>query len=1066
VGNLSEGSLRLKTLGALEISIGEKPITGLASAKAKALLIYLAVTDRAHSRGALAGMFWGELPEGDARRNLRVELTKLRRAVGDCLTATRREVSFNAEIPYSLDVAEFVEQVGEIDRAAAHAGVADALSLYRGDFLADFQVRAAPAFEEWVLVERERLRQLALMGLFWLADVAGSQGDYEAGLRYAHQILGLDPWQETGHRLVMTFLARAGQRGAALAQYETCRRVLAEELGVEPEPETTALFEKIRSGDPALVSARVKPGEQQQIPPQILQHNLPAPTTSFHGRSAELDQVQKILQEPSCRLLTLLGLGGIGKTRLALELGRRLVEREGAEFPDGVFFVPLDAIEDRGGIVQAIAEVIGFRFSGRADPQDQLFAFLSNKQMVILLDNFEQLIHEAPLLTELLQAASQIKLVATSRERLNLYEEWLFALDGLSYPSLDESPQRVELAEFEAVELFVKRAQRLNFDFTLEYEGKGVRKICQILEGMPLGIELAASWTHIFSCAEIAATIERNMADLVVSPQNVPERHHSLLATFDYSWALLTTEEQNVLARLAVFRGGFDWPAAKAVAQTTRRILANLVEKSLVRRLSSGRYVVHSQVQQFSRANIPVEDREQIVDDHAAFFAGFLWDRTSNIQVSGQEDVIQEITNDLDNIRRAWAVAVERGSILWLTQMVETLFLFIYKRGLHRDGFQLFSEAIAFLERAERPLEEGQEKLLGKLLIRQGRCGEFASPNFEEPWALLERGMEISRRYEEYEDQALALLGLGVLKLFTGDYDQAQAHFDASLRIGRERQYVWIVANDLNLLAWLRIANQENERAKILCREAIDLHERLGDLNGRASALTTLGIIHSDAGEYAAAQEVYAEVLVQCQQSGHRVGAAAALTGLFVASYRQGKFDQARDFAHQSLAVNEDVGNRLGTAIAHHNLGFLAGKAGNHIDAVAHFRTTLETYQAIEADIVRVNNSRRYLADSFIAMGEWGSAREQLHRALTTITSEMAGNQILELLLSCATLFGKVDEEELAGTLLAFVQDHEAATPALEERIAALSDSLPIPAHQPTIESLEGALEAALTKLA
>jgi tetratricopeptide (TPR) repeat protein len=307
---------------------------------------------------------------------------------------------------------------------------------------------------------------------------------------------------------------------------------------------------------------------------------------------------------------------------------------------------------------------------------------------------------------------------------------------------------------------------------------------------------------------------------------------------------------------------------------------------------------------------------------------------------------------------------------------------------------------------------------------------------------------------------------MGTLALYSGDYDQAQAHFEASLSIGRERQYDWIVANDLNLMAWLRNAHRDREHAKTLCREAIDLHEQLGDLNGRASALTTLGIIHSDAGEYAAAQEAYTEVLSQCRLSGHRVGAAAALTGLFVASYRQGKIDQARDFAHQSLAINEDVGNRLGTAIAHHNLGFLAAKAGNHAQAVDHFQTTLDTYQAIEADIVRVNNSRRYLADSLIAMGEWESALEQLHRALTAITSEMAVSQTLELLLTCATLFGKSGEGELAGELLTFVRDHEAATPALKERMATSLDFLPKRTRRPTITSLENAIEAAFQKLA
>jgi DNA-binding SARP family transcriptional activator len=376
-----------------------------------------------------------------ARRNLTKALTNLRQLLEPYLLIERHSVAFNHQAAAAVDVVIFLAAVeGSAvlepdDPGRDLAPLRQAVSLYRADFLEGFYVKNALEFEEWALGQREYLRELMLQALRRLTgQSARLEADPAVALAYCRRWLRLEAWQEEAHRQMMLLLARSGQRDAALAQYETCRRLLAEELGVEPMPETTALYERLKAAGTA--------------PP----HNLSAPPNVLVGREAELQQAAGHLANPDCRLLTIVGPGGIGKTRLALEAARGCARPEaaleGVSFADGVYLVNLTppeveaqpaALADR--LAVAIADALNFSFQGPADLMTQLLNYLRRKQMLLVLDNFDHFVAAVTCLADILRHAPEVKLLVTSRERLNLQEEYVLEVAGLTYPG-DEQRSR------------------------------------------------------------------------------------------------------------------------------------------------------------------------------------------------------------------------------------------------------------------------------------------------------------------------------------------------------------------------------------------------------------------------------------------------------------------------------------------------------------------------------------------------------------------------------------------------------------------------------------------------
>ncbi|HCB49019.1 MAG TPA: hypothetical protein DEP47_05740, partial [Chloroflexi bacterium] len=436
-----------------------------------------------------------------------------------------------------------------------------------------------------------------------------------------------------------------------------------------------------------------------------LRNNLPLPLTSFIGREDEIAEITGLLEEPHCRLLTLVGPGGIGKTRLALEVAQGLVNPEmdaSTEplFPNGVYLVALQPVALPDDIITTIASAIGFEFYQARDPKAQLYRYLAKKCLLLILDNFEHLLDAIELIEELLAKAPQVDLLVTSRSALNLVQEWLYHLEGMAYPQ--DGPIDAPEA-FGAVQLFVERARRARHSFSLVEEGKHVIQICQLVDGMPLGIELAAAWLRRLPCDEIAAELQRSLDILESDLHGLPDRHRSMRAVLSHSWSLLSREEREVLMKLSVFRGGFRREAAEYVASATLQNLSTLVDHSMLRLTITGRYEIHELQRQYAAEKLAErpELETAVRNRHCEYFADFMDQPPINLVGKRSKETMQALEADIDNIRLAWNWAVGQTRIRDLHRCIETMYWFSWFRAWPQDVKRAFRQAVGALRVAE-----------------------------------------------------------------------------------------------------------------------------------------------------------------------------------------------------------------------------------------------------------------------------------------------------------------------------------------------------------------------------
>ena len=1009
--------------------------------KIMALAAYVAMTGPA-SRDALMAMLWPELEPSRAQGVLRRNLSLLKKALGgEWLLIDRQEIAADPAADFTLDVARFrrLAQAGAgPDRLAA---LEEAAALYRGDFMEGWTLRDSVQFDDWQFFEAEALRQELAVALDRLAGGYLAQvpfGDAgpsnpQAALPHARRRLALDPLHEPAHRQLMALYAQMGQRSAALRQYRECARILDEELGLAPDAETAALHDQIRAGLPAAGGALWSmPGP----PAPAAAHNtwaarpgagLPAQTTPFIGRRRELAEVRARLEDPGCRLLTLLGPGGVGKTRLALRAAEELAHD--GRFKHGVFFCPLATVACCQGVIPAVAEALGFQFrpetEGRSQgaPRGQLIDYMRRKQLLLVLDNYEHLL-PAParayparigraqaqvvddaspdealgLIADLLAAAPGVKLLVTSRASLQVQGEHLYPVQGLQAPPgplarmgsrpvdpVDEPGLAVRL--YSAVELFRQGAQQVSPGYELRAEDLApVAHICRLVEGMPLGILLAAAWVEVLSPAEIAAEIERSLDFLETGRRDAPARQRSIRAVFDYSWRLLDERERDIFCGLAVFAGTFSHQAALDVAGATPRDLLSLANKSFVQPMpGQGRYGLHELLRQYAAGRLdggthpsphpnplpegeggtrpegeggtrpegeggtrpdgPPERKEPpptgrgagLHDRHCAYYSAALERWAADLKGARQREAMEELDQEIDNARAAWLWAAGHGQIDRLAQGIDGLAKYYTWRVRFEEGETAMRAAVQGLEAAAgddsaaRRLWARALALWGNFRIEQGK----KEPGAEAVRRALAAAGELEAAgHDARSERALALHSLAVIK-----------------------RYFYPDPHD----------------AEGLCRQAIALYEQVGDRWGMARSLDFLGILLEDLGRFREAQACCEQSLAIGRELGDRRGMAGAMLDLGVIAWVQGRLDEAMPLLEEAAGLYRSLDDWSGLSWTIKSLGELLMRRGMFDDGLIVLESGIQICDEL-GDEFGMSAQLPFVAEARIHLGQYAEA--------------------------------------------------------------------------------------------
>ena len=832
--------LSVRLLGALQVTLDGTPLTGFESDKERLLLAYLVEESQLpHRREKLAGLLWPERPESAARSNLRRVLSNLRRLLGDrnpsgspFLLITEHTVRLNPACDAWVDSLSFAGLLRQL-RQQPGTQLEDAIRLYQGGFLEGLSVSDSPACEEWILLCRERYQRLMMEALQRLVEVYEQQGSYPRALELAYRQLELEPWWEEAHQQLIRLLALSGHRSDALAQYEKCRRVLAEELDAEPSLETTDLYEQIR--DQRL--AGPVPSSQRWPGPA---HNLPMPLGPFVGRIDEIDELSRLLLDPGMRLLTILAPGGMGKSRLAIEIARKLMP----QFGDGVLFVPLAPLKSSEMFLSYFANAIGYIRAEGQPLNQQLMDYFQGKSMLLVLDNLEHLIDMSLWIKDLLAHSPNLKIFATSRMPLNIKAETRFHLRGLNFPQ-EETTQ--DLISFSAVKLFLKSTHRVQPLFKPATDDwQYIGEICRLVGGMPLAIEMAASWLELLSLPEIVEEIRSGLAFFETDIRDIPERQQSLYTVFDYSWKMLKKIEGERFCQLSIFRGGFTREAAEIVLGISLRQLVGFVNRSFVNRTPEDRFEIHELLRQFGFEKLQANPvniqilKTRFADYYCNKMGGWHKDQ----KTGKQRQAMVAINADFENIRHAWETAIDLQRLDLIETSLGGLILYFDLSYRYDEGLSLFELAAENISDETRQGVRILSLLTGYLMMLNFNLGNLdqAEQKFQESLPLMHR-LEPIQTHEEKYAQAFHFYIKGLYNQFQGDRSEFDKLCQQSIHLFRELGEDWWCARIYRQLGDINWNSKKiSDAVDVYFQKALKIARKLNDHYGMARTLEYMGI--------------------------------------------------------------------------------------------------------------------------------------------------------------------------------------------------------------------------------
>ena len=688
---------------------------------------------------------------------------------------------------------------------------------------------------------------------------------------------------------------------------------------------------------------------------EVGMRSLPSPGTSFVGRATELEAIDGLLEDPECRLLTLVGPGGVGKTRLALEAAARRIER----YPHGVHFVPLVSVAAPELLAPAVAEAVHFPLSGFS-AQEQLLDYLSERSTLLVLDNFEHLVDGSGLLGELIERAPGVELLTTSRERLNVQSEWVYDVDGLG---LTENTD----GEGGALRLFVERAAQARPGFVLdEKERLQALRICRLVTGMPLGIELAAAWVSMLSCAEIADEIERNVDFLATSMRDVPERHRSLRAAFDQSWRLLSDEQRDAFAQLSVFRGGFDRDAAKAVAGADLRLLTELASKSLIRRPDFGRFDLHELLRQYAAEKLDVESTDSSAstrERHARHYSGILLERQGALMGPEMTVARDELRGELDNLRAALAWIVRENDEPTALTALEAFYTFLWMHSWFEGAETL--EPLARTAGFD-PDDPGSASTvaLAAATCRIAISARLGYDPAAEELAL--RCMPVLRARNLEREVGRCLCALGIVAVYRDVFTEAVSFLEEGIQLARATDDTFTEVGALMDLGFAHLLMDELDVAGNAFEAANALCDKLGNPIFRAYGIGKLGLLADAEERHRDALRLHLEGYDLFASLGETAGSGYALSRASSSAFALGEYSEALRLARAGYEAFSESNHRWGLITALCSIGFAALALGDGAEAHERFGEALErarTSEAVSLELLALSGIGACLAE-------------------------------------------------------------------------------------------------------
>ncbi|MGB1250964.1 MAG: ATP-binding protein, partial [Candidatus Promineifilaceae bacterium] len=929
-----------------------------------------------HPRAELAELLWPEVKNG--RGNLRWVVGEAKKILPEALESTRNTLAFIAPSDYLVDTLAInaALKAGDMDR------LSELLLETQGEFLAGYFDDESAEFEIWLLTQRESWRRKLLTIIEDLIHYHNGRSDYALATRFANKWLEIEPWEEVAHRWIMELLTRQGQLEAALEQYERCSRVLAEELGTEPEDETTELFKRL---------------QQTSAQPT---HNLPS-LPAFVGRSAELARLSQLFHDESARIITIVGAGGMGKTHLATHAAAQSLNL----FLDGIALVRLAPLESADNIAETVISTladIGIipSFMGGQSPVRFLAQELRNKEVLIVLDNVEHMIDSTLSLLKLVDRLPKVTLLITSRERLNVRWEQIVDLSGLPHT--------------EAHTLFVRAAQRHWPPFSVgNNTHHHIHQICALVEGMPLGIELAASWVRMQSCQKIAEAIASNLDFLTTRDRDRPDRHRSIRAAFNYSWELLSPEEQTMLGKLAVFQGGFSAEAAQEVADATWADLAPFIDKSLIHQQlaverdgANVRYQLHGLLRHFS-----LKKKEGQLDpvrkQHAAYYAKMLYSHERALRL-GLAEALDEVERELPNVQQAWEWSIQTNTVENLTMGMQSLAFFTDARCRWQTALNLFRPA------TERLLT--LDETPNVMLARGGMLAAL--------------GSTYGRLTKYTIAQGLLEEALIIFKALTFDFGIMFCLF----AIGR------VLENSTKLDEAHNYYNQSRIHA-----------EKTGDDSGIARASVNLAVLLLKLGDYSTALGMAEQSLPSFEVRNERRELVTGLASQARCLYALGQLKRALSAARSCEAVATEIKSALSIGEAKKLRGEILFALGRCDEAVVQLEAAIQHLTDV-GDIRAIISAWSQLALVLLRCDRPTEAIEMAQRALSLSQREVFSEG--ELDARCVLAMHHLDGGQLLKAQTELIRalqlSAELKRPPLQLRVLSLLGELGVHASQNT----------------